>query len=56
MSSNPGGSDDNPFKGTPFEQIFNALGGGGGLFGGLPVPRGPAREVPPRAACPTCRP
>ncbi|GAB3662481.1 zinc-dependent metalloprotease [Nocardioides korecus] len=36
MSSNPGGSDDNPFKGTPFEQIFNALGGGGGLFGGVP--------------------
>jgi putative hydrolase len=31
MSSNPGGSDDNPFKGTPFEQIFNALGGAGGL-------------------------
>src|SRR3954447_2473412 len=31
MSSNPGGPDDNPFKGTPFEQIFNALGGGGGL-------------------------
>ena len=31
MSSNPGGPDDNPFKGTPFEQIFNALGGSGGL-------------------------
>ena len=26
MSDRP---DDNPFKGTPFEQIFNALGGGG---------------------------
>ncbi len=25
--------DDNPFKGTPFEQIFNALGGSGGLGG-----------------------
>lgn len=41
MSSNPGGPDDNPFKGTPFEQIFNALGGAGGLgglggFGGQP--------------------
>ncbi|MEP6817168.1 MAG: hydrolase, partial [Marmoricola sp.] len=23
-------SGDNPFKGTPFEQIFSALGGGGG--------------------------
>src|SRR3954451_22644457 len=34
MSSNPGGPDDNPFKGTPFEQIFNALGGSGG-FGAL---------------------
>ena len=34
MSSNPGGPDDNPFKGTPFEQIFNALGGAGGLPGG----------------------
>ncbi len=31
MSDRP---DDNPFKGTPFEQIFNALGGGGGA--GLP--------------------
>ncbi len=26
--------DDNPFKGTPFEQIFNALGGAGGA--GMP--------------------
>jgi putative hydrolase len=33
MSSNPDGPDDNPFKGTPFEQIFNALGGSGGLPG-----------------------
>jgi len=24
----PGDPDDNPFKGTPFEQIFNSLGGG----------------------------
>src|SRR3954463_14027077 len=39
MSSNPGGPDDNPFKGTPFEQIFNALGGSGGL-GGLGGPGG----------------
>ena len=30
MSDRP---DDNPFKGTPFEQIFNALGGGGGGAG-----------------------
>ncbi|SDT09054.1 putative hydrolase [Nocardioides scoriae] len=35
MTNNPGGPDDNPFKGTPFEQIFNALGGGpGGQQGG----------------------
>ena len=27
------GPDDNPFKGTPFEQIFNALGGSGGQGG-----------------------
>ena len=33
MSSDPGGPDDNPFKGTPFEQIFNALGGSGGPGG-----------------------
>ncbi len=47
MSSNPGGPDDNPFKGTPFEQIFNALGGSGGL-GALGGQGGG------RAACPTC--
>ena len=29
MSNDPGGPDDNPFKGTPFEQIFDALGGAG---------------------------
>ena len=34
MTNNPGGPDDNPFKGTPFEQIFNALGGGLGGQGG----------------------
>jgi putative hydrolase len=29
--------DDNPFKGTPFEQIFNAFGGGGAPgAGGMP--------------------
>ncbi len=33
MSSDPGDPGDNPFKGTPFEQFFNALGGSGG-FGG----------------------
>ena len=44
MTNDPGerpdGEDNNPFKGTPFEQIFNAFGGaGGGLpgaFGGAP--------------------
>ena len=33
MSSDPNDPSDNPFKGTPFEQIFNALGGSGGLGG-----------------------
>ncbi|GAB3991098.1 zinc-dependent metalloprotease [Nocardioides marmoraquaticus] len=37
MSNTPGGPGDqpgdNPFKGTPFEQIFNAMGGLGGLGG-----------------------
>ncbi|MEP7090040.1 MAG: zinc-dependent metalloprotease [Nocardioidaceae bacterium] len=40
MTNEPGdrsdGADDNPFKGTPFEQIFNAFGGAGGGFPGLP--------------------
>src|SRR3954454_4862374 len=37
MSSDPNEPNDNPFKGTPFEQIFNALGGsGGGQGGGMP--------------------
>lgn len=48
MNDKPGGTPDdgsqdpgqNPFKGTPFEQIFGALGGAGGLGGagaaGLP--------------------
>src|SRR5687767_1288929 len=29
MSSNPGDETPNPFKGTPFEQIFSAFAGGG---------------------------
>ena len=41
MSDTPGGpqtpgdgpDDNNPFKGTPFEQIFNNIGGFGGLGG-----------------------
>ncbi len=52
MSSNPGGSDDNPFKGTPFEQIFNALGGGGGLFGGLPGAQGAGQGGPAAGGLP----
>lgn len=45
MSDQPGSSDhgqddsgQNPFKGTPFEQLFGALGGAGGLggLGGAP--------------------
>ncbi len=39
MTNDPGerpDGDENPFKGTPFEQIFNAFGGaGGGLPGGF---------------------
>jgi putative hydrolase len=30
-SGEPDDSGDNPFKGTPFEQIFNSFGGGGAL-------------------------
>jgi putative hydrolase len=41
MDDKPGETPDdgqNPFKGTPFEQIFGALGGGaGGLPGGMPA-------------------
>jgi putative hydrolase len=48
MSDTPGGpgspgqgpddenSSDNPFKGTPFEQIFSQMGGLGGVGGGMP--------------------
>ena len=36
MSNEPD-PDDNPFKGTPFEQIFKAFGGSGaGQAGGMP--------------------
>ncbi|MGZ5403808.1 MAG: zinc-dependent metalloprotease [Nocardioides sp.] len=34
MSNDPD-EGQNPFKGTPFEQFFNALGGGAGGLGGL---------------------
>lgn len=38
MTNNPGDDQPNPFKGTPFEQIFGALGGAfpGGAFPGGP--------------------
>lgn len=39
MSTNPGDGPDeqNPFKGTPFEQLFSGLAGGmGGAGGGMP--------------------
>src|SRR6476469_4240741 len=37
MSNDPDDDQPNPFKGTPFEQIFNAFGGAGGPGGaGLP--------------------
>ena len=52
MTNDPGDRPDdeqpNPFKGTPFEQIFNAFGGAGGS-GGVRRARG-------RPGCPTCRP
>ena len=52
MTNEPGDRPDdeqpNPFKGTPFEQIFNAFGGLGGAGGGFP-------GMPAAAACPTCR-
>lgn len=36
-SGRPGDDDSNPFKGTPFEQLFNSLGGAfGGMFPGGP--------------------
>ncbi len=34
MSNEPDEGNDNPFKGTPFEQFFNALGGGAGAGSG----------------------
>ena len=53
MTNDPGerpdGDDNNPFKGTPFEQIFNAFGGAGG---GLPGAFGGAQGA---AGCPTSR-
>ncbi|HEY0890226.1 MAG TPA: zinc-dependent metalloprotease [Nocardioides sp.] len=33
MADLPGGSGDNPFKGTPFEALFNGLNLGGGMGG-----------------------
>ncbi len=43
MSNTPGGptgngDDQNPFKGTPFEQIFSAFGGAPGAPGGAGMP------------------
>ena len=35
-SSGQGPDDNNPFKGTPFEQIFSQLGGFGAGGGGMP--------------------
>jgi putative hydrolase len=35
MSNTPGEEPDNPFKGTPFEQFFNAVGGAGGGMAGM---------------------
>lgn len=32
----PGDDEQNPFKGTPFEQLFGSLGGAGGMPGGMP--------------------
>jgi putative hydrolase len=51
MSSDPG-DQPNPFKGTPFEQIFAAFGGGGGLPGlsGLPGMGGATGGMPDLSA------
>ena len=49
MSTNPGdGPDDgqNPFKGTPFEQIFSAMGGGGGAMPDLSQLFGQLQSLP----------
>ncbi|MGI9157564.1 MAG: zinc-dependent metalloprotease [Marmoricola sp.] len=44
--SDPSGdpSDDNPFKGTPFEQIFSALGGGAGQLPDLSALMGQVQQ------------
>lgn len=41
--SGEGRPDDNPFRGTPFEQLFGALGGG---LGGMPGAMGPGGQMP----------
>src|SRR6476661_179420 len=40
MTNEPDDEQPNPFKGTPFEQIFNAFGGAGGsgMPGGAGMP------------------
>ena len=43
-----GDEPQNPFKGTPFEQIFNAMGGTGGMggFPGMAGMTGPGGQMP----------
>ena len=54
MTNDPGdGPDDetpNPFKGTPFEQIFNAFGAGGAAGAGFPGMTGGAGGMPDLSA------
>jgi len=54
MTNDPGdGPDDetpNPFKGTPFEQIFNAFGAGGAAEAGFPCMTGGTGGMPDLSA------
>jgi putative hydrolase len=54
MTNDPGDRPDdenpNPFKGTPFEQIFNAFGAGGAAGAGFPGMSGGAGGMPDLSA------
>jgi putative hydrolase len=54
MTNDPGDRPDdenpNPFKGTPFEQIFNAFGAGGAAGAGFPGMSGAAGGMPDLSA------
>ena len=54
MTNDPGDRPDdenpNPFKGTPFEQIFNAFGAGGAAGAGFPGMSGGPGGMPDLSA------